>query len=77
MSSATKSVPGDLLLSDLTIKKTTTAKLLLTYLICIRIHTPGYKIKSQTLLKQINFIKQICIKLTVSSPSVAATRSLP
>ena len=33
MSSATTSVLGDFILSDLTMKKTTTAKLLLTYLI--------------------------------------------
>ena len=32
MSSAAKLVPDDLLLSDLTMKKTTTAKLLLTYM---------------------------------------------
>ena len=49
MSSSAKSVLGELLLSDLIMKNTTTAKLLLTYLICMRIHTPGYKIKSLTL----------------------------
>ena len=64
MSSATKSVPCDLQLSDLTMKKTTTTKLRLTYLIRIHIHTLDYKIKSLTLLKQINFTKQTRIKLT-------------
>ena len=47
MSSAPKSVPGDLL----------------TYIICIHIHTLGYKIKSLTLLKRINFTKQTRVKL--------------
>ena len=47
-----KLVPGNLLLSDLIMKKTTTTKRLLTYLICIRIHTQGHKIKSLTLNKQ-------------------------
>ena len=63
MSSVAKSVPGDIYFYDLTMKKTTTAKLLLTYL--------------KTLLKQINFAKQTRAKLAgnaVSSPSVAATR---
>ena len=79
MSSTIKSVPGDLLLSDLTMKKTTTAKLLLTYLICtlyiMYTHPLGYKIKSLTLLKRINFTKQTRVKLTgntVSLPSVSA-----
>ena len=66
--------------SDSTITETTTAKLLVTYLICIRMHTLGYKIKSLTLLKRINFTKQTRVKLAgnaVLSPSVAATRSLP
>ena len=71
-----ESVLGELLLSDVIMKKTTIAKLLLTYLICMHIHTLGYKIKSVTLLKQINFTKQTRIKLAgnaVSSPAV--TRS--
>ena len=53
----------------LNFEKTTTAKLLLTYLICIRIcmHTPGYKIKSLTLLKRTNFTKQN--KLAKNSPA--------
>ena len=63
MSSAAKLVPGDLLLSDLAYEKSTTTKLLLTYLICIHIHTQGYKIKSLTLLKWINFTKQTRVKL--------------
>ena len=41
MSSA---VAGDLRLSDLTMKKTITDKLLLTFLICMHMHTLGYKI---------------------------------
>ena len=69
MSSTTKSVPGDLKLSDLIMKKTTTAKLLLTYLIRMHIHTLYYKIKSLTLLKQINFTKQTHIKLTGNARS--------
>ena len=42
------------------------------------VYTLGYKIKSLTLLKQINFTKQTCTKLAgnaISSPSVAFTRS--
>ena len=49
MSSTAKLVPGEVLLSDLIMKKTTIANLLLTYLICMRMHTLGYKIKSLTL----------------------------
>ena len=40
-------------------------------------NTLGCKVKPLNLLKQINFTKQTHIKLAVSSPSVAATRSLP
>ena len=43
-------------------------------------HTLGYKIKLQTLLKQINFTKHIRVKLAgnaVQLLSVAATHSLP
>ena len=69
MSSVAKSVPGDLQLSDLTMKKTTTAKLLLIYFIRIHILTLDYKIKSLTLLKQINFTKQTRIKLTGNAHS--------
>ena len=77
--SAAKSVLGDLLLSDLRVsmEKNTTIKVLLTHLICIHLHILGYKIKSVTLPKHIYFTEQTRIKLTVSSPSEAATHSLP
>ena len=64
MSSATKLVPGDLLLIDITMK-TTTYNCQTIPRICI--HTLRYKIKSLTLLKQIKFTKQTGAKLTWQS----------
>ena len=70
MSSTAKSVPGDLLLFDLTIKTTTynrkTTPVSGVLYIYIYIHKLDYKIKSLTLLKQINLKKK---KLVQTSPA--------
>ena len=70
--SSRKIGPRRLLLSDLTMKKTTTVKLLLIYLICI--HILGYKIKSLSLLRR--NLHKIRREHAVSSPSVADAHSL-
>ena len=80
MSSAAKSVLGNLLLSDVTIKTTTYNRQTTPYISYIYtvLHTLGYKIKSLTLLKQINLTKQTRAKLasnSVSLPLVTVTRS--
>ena len=65
-----------ILLSDLTLK-TTTYHQITPHICYIHLHTLGYKIKSLTLVKQINFTKHIHAKLAgnaASLPSMAITR---
>ena len=78
MSSAAESVLGDVLLSDLSMKTTTSNRQTIPHISYIHIHIVGYKIKSLTLLKQINFTKETHAKLagnSVLSPSVAVMHS--
>jgi len=59
MSSNAQLVPGDLLLSDLTMKKNTIITKTTPHIsyMYTYTHTLGYKIKSLALLKHINFVQ--------------------